>query len=126
MKICKEFFKENFNIKLVFDSFKIQYYLVYEDLIPNDLKSFLVYKFTYGSCSSSYIGETCRHIKTMIEEHTKKDNKSHIFKHLHSSETCFDSYDYLCFKIIDKGNSKFVLKTKEALHINWRKPNLKT
>ena len=30
----------------------------------------------------------------------------------------------LCFKIIDKANSKFDLKTKEALHINWRKPNL--
>ena len=28
------------------------------------------------------------------------------------------------FKIIDKVNSKFDLKIKEALHINWRKPNL--
>ena len=30
----------------------------------------------------------------------------------------------LCFKIIDKANSKFDLKIKETLHINWRKPNL--
>ena len=30
----------------------------------------------------------------------------------------------LCFKIIDKANSRFGVKTKEALHINWRKPNL--
>ena len=30
----------------------------------------------------------------------------------------------LCFKIIDKANSKLDLKIKEALHINWRKPNL--
>ena len=37
---------------------------------------------------------------------------------------CFDSYNSLCFKIIDKANSKFDLKIKEALHINWRKPNL--
>ena len=29
-----------------------------------------------------------------------------------------------CFKIIDRANSKFDLKIKEALHINWRKPNL--
>ena len=29
-----------------------------------------------------------------------------------------------CFKIIDKANSKFDLKIKEALHTNWRKPNL--
>ena len=57
----------------------------------------------------------------MIEEHTKKGNKSHIFKHRHSSEICFDSYDSLCFKIIDRANSKFDLKIKEALHIIWRK-----
>ena len=54
----------------------------------------------------------------------KEINKSHIFKHLHSTATCFDSYNSLCFKIIDKANSKFELKIKEALHINWRKPNL--
>ena len=83
-----------------------------------------MYKFTCASCSSSYIGETCRHFKTRIEEHIKKDNKSHIFKHLHSTATCFDSYNSLCFKIIDKANSKFDLKIKEALHINWTKPNL--
>ena len=59
-----------------------------------------------------------------IEKHIKKDNKSHIFKHLYSTATCFDSYNSLCFKIIDKANSKFLLKIKEALHINWRKPNL--
>ena len=89
------------------------------------MKSFLVYKFTCASCSSSYIGETCRHFKTRIEEHIKKDNKSHIFKHLYSA-ACFDSYNFLCFKITDKVNSKFDLKIKETLHINWRAPNLNT
>ena len=54
----------------------------------------------------------------------KEINKSHIFKHLHSTATCFDSYNSLCFKIIDKANSKFELKIKEALYINRRKPNL--
>ena len=48
----------------------------------------------------------------------KKDSKSHIFKHLHSTATCFDSYNSLCFKIIGKANSKFDLKIKEALHIS--------
>ena len=47
----------------------------------------------------------------MIEEHIKKDYKSHIFKHLHFTATCFDS--------------KFDLKIKETLYINWRKLNLK-
>ena len=85
------------------------------------MKSLLVYKFTCASCSSRYIGETCRHFKTRIEEHIKKDKKSDIFKHLYSTATCFDSFITLCFKKIDKVNSKFGLKT---WHINWGKPSL--
>ena len=84
--------------------------------------SFLVHKFTCACCSSGYIGETCHHFNTRIEEHIKKDKKSHIFKHLHSTATFFDFYNSLSFKIIDKDNSKFDFKIKEALHINWRKP----
>ena len=123
-KLCKEFFKENFNVKLVFNSFKIKNYFTCKDPIPDYLKFFLVFKFTCASCSSSYIGETYCYFKTRTEGHIKKDNKSHIFKHLHSTATCFDSYNSFCFKIIDKANSKFDLKIKEALHINWTKPNL--
>ena len=44
-----------------------------------------------------------------------------VFKHLHSTATSFDSYNSLCFKIFDKADSKFDLKTKEAFYINWRK-----
>ena len=43
----------------------------------------------------------------------KKDNKSHIFKDLHATATCFDSYNSLCFKIIDKANSKLDLEIKK-------------
>ena len=123
-KPCKELCKENFNIKIVFNSFRIKNYFSYKDPILDDLKSFLVYKFRCPSCSFIYISKTCRHFKTGIEEHIKKDDKSHIFKHLHSAATCFDLYNSLCFKIIDKANSNFDLKIKEALHVNWRKPNV--
>ena len=64
LKLCKEFCKENMNIKLVFSSFKIKNYFSYKNPIPDNLKSLLVYKFTCASSSSSYIGETCRHFKT--------------------------------------------------------------
>ena len=112
-KLCKEFCKENFNIKLVFNSFKIKNYFSDKDSIPDDLNSFLVYKFTCASSGSNYIGKTCCHLKTRIEEHIKKDNKSHIFKHQHSMATCFDSCNSLCFKIIDEASSKFDLKSKK-------------
>ena len=101
------FSKGNINIKLVYNSFKIKNYFSYKDPFPDDLKSFLVYKFTCASCSSSYIGETCCHFKTRVEEHIKKHNKSHIFKHLHSTATCFVSYNSLSFKITGKADSKF-------------------
>ena len=35
LKLCKEFCKENFNIKLVFNSFKIKNYFAYKDQISN-------------------------------------------------------------------------------------------
>ena len=41
-KLCKEFCKENFNIKLVFASFKTKNCFLCKDPIPDDLKSFLV------------------------------------------------------------------------------------
>ena len=88
------------------------------------MKSFLVHKFTCASCIFSYIGQYCVHFKTRIEEHIEKDNKFHIFKHQHSTTTGSDSNNYLFFKVIGKAYSKFDLKTKEALHIKWRKPNL--
>ena len=122
-KLCKEFCKDYFNIKLGFNSFEIKNYFSHKDAIRNELKSSLVYKFTCASCSSRYIGKTCRHFKTRIEEHIRKDNKYNIFKHLHSIATCFDSYNSLCFKTIDKVNSKFDFRIKEALHISWGKPN---
>ena len=94
LELCKESYKGNLNIKLVFNSFKIKKYFSYKDPIPNDLKSFLVYKFTCASCSSSYTDKTCRHSKTRMEERIKKDSKSHIFKHLLTTTACFDSYKF--------------------------------
>ena len=73
-KPCKEFCKENFNIKLALYSFKIENYFSFKEPIPYALKSHPLYKFTCASCSSSYIGKSCRHFKTRIEEHIKKDN----------------------------------------------------
>ena len=114
-KLCKEFCKENVNIKLVFTSFEIKNYFSYKDPIPDDLKFFLVYKFICANCSSIAVI-----LKLRLRNISKKITKSHIFKHLQSTTTSFDSYNSLSFKIIDKAN----LKIKEALHIDWRKPNL--
>ena len=49
----------------------------------------------------------------------KEDNKSRITPTQHALTRII-----LSFKIIDNANSKFDLKIKEALYINWRKSNL--
>ena len=93
---------------------QIKNYFSYKDPIPDDLKSFLVYKFTCASCSSGYIGETCCHFKTKIEENIKMDSKPHIFNYLLSTIACFHSHISLSFKIINKANSIFESKISEA------------
>ena len=117
------FVKKKFNIKLVFYLFKVKI-IFHTKIETDDLKSFLVFKFTCATCSSSYTGKTYRHFKTRIKEHIEKDSKSHVFKHLNFTTTCFDLYNCFSFKIIDKGNCKFDFKIKEALHINLRKSKL--
>ena len=52
--------------------------------MPHDFKSFLVYKFTCARCSSSYIGQTCHHLKTRIEKHIKKRIISVIFSNIYA------------------------------------------
>ena len=56
--------------------------------------------------------------------HLSSDKPSHIFKHLLSSECCRQSGSADCFEILDSAPTKFQLKLKEAMHINWEKPNL--
>ena len=81
------------------------------------MKYFLVYKFAFASYSSSYIGN-------IRLRNIKKDKTSYVSKHLHSTTTCFDLYHSLSFKLIGKAHCKGNLKIEEALHINWRNPNL--
>ena len=67
----------NYHI-LVFTSFKISNYFSVKDVTPYFLKSFLV----CARCKSCYFGETCRHFIIRIDEHIKKDKKTHVFEPL--------------------------------------------
>ena len=122
-KICKQFCKDT-DLKIVFTSFKINNYFSTKYKTPYFLKSFLVYKFVCARCNSCYIGETCRHFRTRIDEHVKKDKKSNIYKHLHNNEECFSSFNTDCFSILDYAPTQFQIKIKEVMYIDWEKPNL--
>ena len=47
----------------------ISNYFKVKDLIPIDLQSSLIYKYTCESCKASYIGKTKRHLRSRIAEH---------------------------------------------------------
>ena len=52
------FCDNSFNIKLVFSSFKIGSLFSVKDLIPKELKSCVVYRFSCAGCGACYVGET--------------------------------------------------------------------
>ena len=93
-------------------------------LIGKVIKNYLDYKLSSNQTQLKdksgvhyfklpYISNFSHHIKNKLSKLSKEFCKEN-----------FNSYNSLCFKIIDKTNSKFELKIKEALHINWRKPKL--
>ena len=88
------------------------------------LQSYVVYQFTCAGCKACYVGETKRHLNTRIEEHLGKDKKSHIYSHLQENPQCQEKVNSDCFEIIDRASSYFKLQIKEAMHINWKKPEL--
>ena len=123
-KICKQFCKDA-DLKIVFTSFKSNNCFSTKDKAPYFLKSFLVYKFVCARCNSCYIGETCRHFKTRIDEHVKKDKNCNRYKHLHNNEECFSSFISDCFSILDHAPTQYQTKIKGGIYIYWEKLNLK-
>ena len=105
----KEFCKENFNMKLVFNSFKIRSYFSYKDPIPNDLK-FLYINLLVLDAVLAILAKLVVILKLELKNISK----------MITSCTYLNIYT----PSIDKANSKFDLKMKKVSHINWKKSNL--
>ena len=103
----------------------------FKDRLPYDLVSGVVYKYTCGSCKSSYYGETDRHLKVRCGEHIgispltskkiKLSKESAIRDHL---LICNNVPSFDEFSILAHGNNRFVLEIKESLLIKRDKPVL--
>ena len=122
-KLCKNFCKK-LDITISFTSCKINSFMSTKTMSPSHLQSFVVYYFKCDNCGIDYVGQTKRHCSVRIREHLCTDKNSHIFKHLASNEQCKNICSESSFKIIDKANTEYSLRLKEALHIKWKKPNL--
>ena len=101
----------------------------FKDRLPYDLVSGVVYKYTCGSCKSSYYGEMDRPLKVRSREHIgispltmkkiKPSKESAICDHL---LICNNVPSFDEFSILAHGNNRFVLEIKESLLIKRDKP----
>ena len=76
-QLCKRFCK-SLKVKLLFLSEKLRCAFSTKDPYKRGRLSKVVYKFVCASCNASYVGQTCKHLATRIDEHFDKDKKSHI------------------------------------------------
>ena len=116
-KYCKDV-----KIQIVFQSEKLSSLFSVKDKLA--VRSNVVYHFKCSGCNSEYVGYTIRHYHTRVHEHLVTDKGSHVNKHLKKSQVCRTQCDETCFTILDKANSKYDLKIKEAMHIQWIKPKI--
>ena len=112
------------DIRVVFSSLKIGNLFGVKDPIPGGLLSPVVYKFACASCNAYYIGETTRYFSIRARDHLLNDKASHIFKHLQNSEHCRALCSVDCVHILDRASTSFLLKIKEAIHIQREQPSL--
>ena len=99
--------------------------------LPYDLMSKVVYKYTYGRCSSSYYGETDKHLRVRAGKHIglshltfkkcKPSKESAVCDHL---LFCDNDPSFEEFSVLAKASSKFSLEIKENLLIKRDAPNL--
>ena len=103
----------------------------FQDKVPFNLRSNVVYKFSCGRCNAAYYGETCWGLSIRVGEHsgvlplTGKKSKA-------KTTTAIKDHMLLCdhvvfledFQILASSNSEFHLKVKESLLLAHDKPKL--
>jgi hypothetical protein len=119
------------SIRIVFrPTLRVSNFFMFKDKIPDAFRSCVVYSFKCRCCSASYVGQTVRHLHTLVSEHlgisalTGKTSSSpqltSIFSHLsHSGHTA--SLD--AFKILFCSSPDELL-VRESLLISKLKPTL--
>ena len=110
---------------------KLSNLLRFKDRLPSGLVSGVVCKYTCGRCSSTYYGETDRHLKVRSREHigispltfkkTKPSKESAIREHFLN---CNNISSFEEFTILTNKNKKFDLEIKEILLIKRDRPIL--
>jgi hypothetical protein len=114
--------KNNFSIGSLFR---------FKDLVPPEMRSDIIYKFTCDSCQASYVGSTRRRCKERIDQHLGVSSRTGrpLSTLLHSiprkhAEDHNHPFHRNNFKIINQTNASQNLLILESLHIHFFKPSL--
>ena len=108
----------------------------FKDKVPLNARSLILYKFTFRSCNSAYVGKTKRHFLVRMFEHLgislttgknytfipKNNNNTAVLHHINCNN-CDATLDN--FRIIGSARKDYALCLKESLVIQLYKFNLK-
>ena len=117
-------------MKIIFENnYSVGSFFRYKDLMPDAVRSNIVYQYKCAQCDATYIGETTRHFSTRVAEHRGISSRtgrpflnspnSNIYSHYLSTGHDLQSSD---FKILYSGGVG--LKIAESLFIHKSKPSL--
>lgn len=134
-KKLNKIISSNYNtvdIRLIFTSGNtISRYFRFKDRIPVSLCSSIVYQYTCGSCSASYIGKTSRNLSIRVDEHKGLSfrTKQPLNRPIQSSiREHSDSLDHPIldkdFSVLDSSNLGRDLIILESLWIWKKRPSL--
>ena len=124
MKFCK--------LRVIFQiNNRLKNYIRFKDSVPETLRSSLIYKFSCGSCTASYIGKTYRHFKVGVSEHqgvsprTGKPVKGTLSTSVRDHMlVCDHKVVHEDFKFLGNESNRYLLELKESLFIKRDKPSL--
>ena len=120
------------NIKVILKSTNhLSSLFCFKDVIPKELRSHLVYKFSCSSCNATYYGKTERHLNVRSGEHIGLSpitgnrfacKPSAISDHLllhEDNNSSFNNFSILCCE-----NNAYKLSLRESILINRDLPEL--
>ena len=123
-KLAMSFKRLNAPCKVVMTTRKLKTVMPsLKPIVPKMLSSGVVYKIQCPGCSSSYIGQTVRHLQTRFREHLGCSGT--MRRHIETCDPSVKISEY-SISILARANKYIKLLTLEALFINEIKPDLNT
>ena len=124
MKFCK--------LRVIFQTNnRLKNYSRCKEFVPETLRSNLIYKFSCGSCTASYIGKTYRHFKVRVSEHqgvsprTGKPVKGTLSTSVRDHMlVCDHKVVHEDFTFLGNESNRYLLELKESLFIKRDKPSV--